>query len=163
MRHEDQLQQAVATYLSHVLPPDAFWTAVDKAGKRSPLQGARLKARGLKSGIPDILVWHRGVGYGIELKAAKGQLTDSQRATIPAMERAGVQVAVCRTVVDVHAALERWAVPLSFHALDPATRDAMLAARAGQAPKRTARARALKPSRKAVDFARRAQLWGTGE
>jgi hypothetical protein len=152
-RPEDILQQAAAVYLGAVLPMDAFYTAVDKAGKRTAIQGARLKARGLKSGVPDILLWWRGIGYAIELKASAGQLTDSQRATLPAMQRAGVQVVVCRSIVEIHRALEVWAIPLEYHALDPATRDAMWQARLGQKPKRAAKPRQARPSKKALRVA----------
>ena len=146
-RPEDALQEAVHAYLSAVLQHNAYHTFVDKAGRRSALQGAMLQRRGVKSGIPDCLIWRNGIGYGIELKTSTGRLTDSQEREHPKMRAAGVDVVVCRSVADVAATLERWGFDLAPTRYTPDIRDAMASARLAKPVKRT-KPRAEKPSTK---------------
>jgi hypothetical protein len=37
------------------------------------------KKRGVKHGVPDVLVWYRGKSITIELKSRRGQCSQSQR------------------------------------------------------------------------------------
>lgn len=66
--------------------------------KRSKFTGARLKAAGLKSGVPDIcLPVARGgyIGLYIEMKAGKNKLTDNQEKWLNVLTREGNFTAVC--------------------------------------------------------------------
>ena len=55
------------------------------------------KKRGVKPGVPDVLVSYRGKSITIELKSRRGQCSPSQRAAREALLRAGVQWWVCRS------------------------------------------------------------------
>lgn len=123
VRVEDELQTAGYQYLAAVLPDDAYAYGVDKAGKRTVQQAAALLRRGIKSGIPDgPLIW-RGIAFMIEYKV-DSNLTPSQRVEFPLLERAGVQIAICKTVVDVDNTLRRWGIgPLRHTSLTPEFRD----------------------------------------
>lgn len=161
MRSEDALQTAVAAYLGTVLPPDAFFTFVDKAGKRTMAQAAQMKSRGIKSGVADGMIWWRGAGFWIELKTPTGRLTDTQEGIFPQAARAGIRIAVCRSVADVHQMLGEWGVgPLAHTSLTPAARDLAWQARVAASPKRAAESRADKPTRKALRVA--AAFWRGG-
>jgi hypothetical protein len=55
------------------------------------------KKRGVKPGVPDVLVWYPGGSITIELKSRRGQCSPSQRAVRDALLRAGAQWWVCRS------------------------------------------------------------------
>ena len=57
------------------------------------------------SGIPDIIVCHRGRFIALEAKVGKNQPTKLQSATIQQIRKAGGTAAVVRSIEDVKAAL----------------------------------------------------------
>lgn len=69
-------------YQSRRYPELALLFAIPNGGARSLSQGARLKAEGVKAGIPDMLLpvarggFH---GFFIELKAPDGTVQDNQK------------------------------------------------------------------------------------
>lgn len=73
---------------------------IPNEGKRSRAGGARLKAEGLKAGVPDLcLPVARGGCHGlyIELKRRKGGVvTAAQTAWMDSLLQQGYMVAVCR-------------------------------------------------------------------
>lgn len=71
------------------------------AAKRTPQQGAWMKAEGMRAGDPDLHCWHKddeGRTLWIEMKTPKGRLTDNQFETLQRHELEGDKVMVCRTV-----------------------------------------------------------------
>lgn len=81
-------------------------------GKRSPQQGARLKAMGLHPGVSDyFLPVARGGAHGlwIEMKRIKGgRVEPSQAAWIDAMLAQGYAASVCRGWEDAAKTIERY-------------------------------------------------------
>jgi len=73
--------------------------AVPNGGLRSKAAAGKLKAEGVKAGVPDICVPVASSGFSslrIELKASDGgKLTASQKALIPAFVALGNRVTVC--------------------------------------------------------------------
>src|SRR5215467_15398019 len=61
------------------------------------LSGAIRKQRGVKPGVPDILVLYRGKLIAIKLKSRRGKCSLLQRAVREALLRAGAQWWVCRS------------------------------------------------------------------
>ena len=60
---EDDLQMACAQYLDLM---GWLWCHVGNERKTSPRAGARLKKKGVKSGVPDILIFEpRGKYHGL--------------------------------------------------------------------------------------------------
>ena len=125
---EDDLHAAVADALDRLLLPPATWTTFPAGHVPLPARYAVKLARlGLKRNWPDVLVLHRGTLHGIELKRPGEGLSiarwvrtrrgaprfvEGQRETFPRLEAAGMQIAVCETVVGVLDALAGWGVPL---------------------------------------------------
>lgn len=125
---EIDLQASVADALNVLLMPPAFWTAFPAGHVQlPPAAAARLSRAGLKMGVPDIIAWHGGQSFGIELKIGSGRLSrtrmartkrgslrwvEGQEDVFPKLEAAGMRIAVCRSVDDVLAALDAWGVPL---------------------------------------------------
>lgn len=71
---------------------------IPNEGKRSLGAGARLKAMGLKSGVPDLCLptAHGGyVGLYIEMKIKPNRPTEKQKKWLRALRAAGHMVAVC--------------------------------------------------------------------
>lgn len=73
---------------------------IPNGGSRNAIEAARLKAQGVKAGIPDIfLPCARGGFHGlyIELKRQKGgRVSPEQKEILAALEQAGYKAAVCR-------------------------------------------------------------------
>jgi hypothetical protein len=128
-RREEWLEQVK---LSHLLdrwlnPTCSFWTAIDPVAG-SMTSGAMRKKRGVKPGVPDVLVWYRGRSITLELKSRYGRCNRSQRLVHAALLRAGAEVWQCksasssmwalrrsglkfRTFVNEDGTIERWRQP----------------------------------------------------
>lgn len=73
--------------------------AVPNGGHRHKAVAARMKAEGVKSGVPDIcLPVARGGYHGlyIELKTVRGQVSNAQRQWLRRLQAQGYRVAICR-------------------------------------------------------------------
>ena len=107
-RRAEWLQQmALCRLLTKWLPDDAFFTATD-AVARSATSGAMRKRRGLKPGVPDVLIWCRHTGpIALELKgpSGSGRLSASQLAVREALLRANCIWWECRSANAAMAAL----------------------------------------------------------
>lgn len=103
-RPEDALQRQVAWLLDR---SGLLWCHPANERKCSPQQGARLKAAGVKAGVPDVLIFEPlphadGFGVAIELKAGKNQPTPEQATWLSGLEAQGWRCHVCRTLDEVH-------------------------------------------------------------
>lgn len=98
---EDDLHMTVAAFLDLALPEDAVWTTVEHGGKRGKREAARLKAKGLKSGWPDIQIIYEGRSINIELKAPSGTVSKVQRAMHERLTLAGALVYTARCIEEV--------------------------------------------------------------
>jgi hypothetical protein len=98
VRREEWRQQVkLARLLDEWLDPTCtFWTATDPVAP-SVTSGAMRKKRGVKPGVPDVLVWYCGKSITIELKSRRGQCSPSQRAARERLLRAGAQWWVARS------------------------------------------------------------------
>ena len=75
---EDNLQISVARVLDLA---GVLWCHVANERKTSIIQGARLKKKGVKSGVPDVLIFEARGGFSglaIELKAGNNKPTKNQ-------------------------------------------------------------------------------------
>ena len=95
MTEEGDRQRAILDYLH--LRGILHWR-----NQSHPVPGRRFT--GLK-GVADIIAVHRGVCYGIEVKSAKGKLSDDQGAFQIRLVNAGGVYIVARSVDDVIEAL----------------------------------------------------------
>jgi hypothetical protein len=105
---EDELHRSVAEFLDWVLLPPAVWTTFPAGwGKLTKATAGRLKASGLKDGMPDILIFPgQGRVLGIELKAGKNNTTINQDGMHKKLAEAGVVVEICWCLSDVVMALD---------------------------------------------------------
>lgn len=112
---EESLHRAVAEYLGHALPWDAWWSTIP-AGGGGRVRGAKLKAMGYRAGTPDLLIVWQGRAYWIELKAPKGRISEAQADCHIMLDHAGSEVLVARSVDEIETALRKWNVPLKARA-----------------------------------------------
>lgn len=105
---EDDFHRSVATFLNVALPQDAWWTTFP-AGGGGRVRGAQLKAKGLKPGVPDILIVRHGICHWLELKAPKGRASDDQNLCAVHLGLAGCPtIHTARSLQDVERALRHW-------------------------------------------------------
>ena len=110
---ETRLHLAVAEFLDWTLKPPAMYTTFPAGwGMLKPAAASILKRCGLKSGIPDILVFHNGATFGIELKTPEGKPSTEQREMFGKLRNAGVNTYVCRSIDDVARTLKGHQVPM---------------------------------------------------
>jgi hypothetical protein len=109
---EHQIQVAIAQYLDL---RRLCWWAVPNGGRRNIGTARKLKAEGVKSGIPDITLIYKGQFYGIEVKkpkteTPKGILSKVQKDRIAQIEASGGVVGLAYSVADVEKLLEIWGI-----------------------------------------------------
>lgn len=112
-RPEEDLHRQVAAYLRASLPSAAFWFSVpNQRGTRKRYEMGILKALGVRSGVPDIIIIWEGMFFGIELKAPKGTLSDSQKDTADLIVKAGGFYTVIRSLDALEAYLIAQGMPI---------------------------------------------------
>lgn len=81
------------------LPPSLLM-AIPNGGYRSAITGARLKAEGVRVGIPDLFLavpTRQAHGLWIEMKRQHGgRISDAQKSSMAALEAQGYACTVCR-------------------------------------------------------------------
>ena len=110
MTEEGLLQISVADYLRLVLPPSTPWSHFPAGEKRDLRTGAKLKRFGLATGWPDILILSPLIC--IELKAAKGVLSKSQKEFRIKCEQNNIPYYICRSIDEVQRVLEICKMPM---------------------------------------------------
>lgn len=110
---EAQLHRAVSDFLSVALGGCAWFTTIPLGGG-GRIRGAVLRGRGVKPGTPDLLIVDGGRCCWLELKARRGRVSPEQVECHAALRRAGSAVAVCKSLDEVIATLNLWAVPLKL-------------------------------------------------
>ena len=104
-RPEQALHRACAQFLDIALPSDACWFHPPNGGARSPVEAAIFKGLGVKPGVPDLVIVHRGRLIAIELKAPGGHLTPAQKAMHERLQLAGAVVTTTESLEALEAFL----------------------------------------------------------
>lgn len=93
-------------------PLSKLMFAIPNEGQRSKRTGARLKAQGLRSGVPDVMIalpLYGRPGLFIEMKRPKGgTVTDKQKDWLDRLKRAGYATAVAHGFEQAQAIVERY-------------------------------------------------------
>lgn len=145
MGPEHRLQSRCRMYLADALPAPGYWSSVDHARKQSAQAGERQKARGIKRGLPDIMIWFRGLFIGVELKVGS-RISDAQDVFAGAMRANGFRYAVIRSVTELDTYLRDVGVPvLPSMRIAAMQHDAALSAAAPAKPKRAGNPRRVPP------------------
>lgn len=110
---EGPIQRSIIAYLRRVLPGAIIHHSANELNMRGADAAriiAKSKAAGMLPGFPDILIFHRGQGYCIEVKAEGGKLSPAQRDVRDLLIGQGIPWAVCRSIDDTRERLAAWGV-----------------------------------------------------
>lgn len=98
---EEQIQRTVFEYIRLHKELSKFIIHIPNEGKRSPRYGKMLKSIGMRAGVPDIFIAKSCHGYHgawIELKSAKGKLSDAQKLFLDTMNENGYYTMTCYSI-----------------------------------------------------------------
>ncbi len=105
-------QVAVLRWVDQLMMDGKFCAfAPPNMGRRNYQTASYMKAEGMRSGVPDIVIPDcAGIrpDLYLEFKTARGSLSKSQRVWKEALSRGGDRYRVVRSVEDAVAAVERW-------------------------------------------------------
>jgi hypothetical protein len=105
---EAQIHRALVEHLRLRARPDVLYLHVPNGEKRDKITGAKLKRMGVLPGAADLLLWHRGSSFALELKAPGGRLSEAQLAFMARFNDAGGHTAVADNIDRALACLTAW-------------------------------------------------------
>jgi hypothetical protein len=88
--------------------PIVYWFHPANCGARTAVEGAILKACGVRAGTPDLILIREGKIFALELKATGGRLSPAQHEAHDELRQAGAEVATAVGIDDAIVQLERW-------------------------------------------------------
>jgi hypothetical protein len=107
-RPEDTIERALFAHIEARGAKGLVAIHVPNGGFRRPAEAKILAGLGVTKGTPDVLLWHTGRSYAVELKSETGKVTDSQREMLNRLNEAGVTTAVCHGIDQAVTCLESW-------------------------------------------------------
>ena len=107
-RPEQDIQRALADHLRARAGAGTYWFHPANGGARTAIEGAILKACGVRAGTPDLILIKDGKTFGLELKAPGGQVSPAQAQAHEEMRAAGAEVAVATGIDEAIKQLEGW-------------------------------------------------------
>jgi hypothetical protein len=108
-RHEeDDLQKAVCNHLRARKMPGTLFFAVPNGGKRNAREAGRMKAMGVTAGVSDLILFRNKMFFALELKAAKGRVSDAQDDFLWAFSEIGGHTFVAFGIDQALEILELW-------------------------------------------------------
>ena len=111
-RHpEHTLQVKLCKWLTENAYPDILWFAVGNGELRHVNVALRLKAEGVRPGVPDLcFLLPNGQTGWLELKAKGGALSDAQKGFAAKAKTLGHRWTVTRSLSDAAVVLKYWGV-----------------------------------------------------
>jgi VRR-NUC domain len=107
-RPEEQIHVAVCQHLRLRALPDVLWTHCPNGERRDARTGAKLKRMGVLAGAADLLLWHRGHAFALELKSPGGRLSEAQLEFMARFNDAGGHTCVAQGLDKALACLTAW-------------------------------------------------------
>ncbi len=112
LRPEQLLQKAVVAHLRQRGVPGVVFlhpnNNIAARGRKAAILGGIAKGMGVRAGASDLLLWHDGKSFALELKAPGNRPTEAQLEFIADMERAGAFTCVAEGLDRALAVLEQW-------------------------------------------------------
>ena len=105
---ESDIQKAVVKWLD-LEAATLLWFAVPNEGKHHVAYRKHQRAMGVTPGVADLVfIGGGGKAHFIEMKAAKGSLSASQRIFRDCCKQIGAPWALCRSLEEVQGTLRGW-------------------------------------------------------
>lgn len=105
---ETAIHCTVVQHLQARAYPDVMFWHTPNGGYRNKAEASRFKAMGVRAGVSDLILFHRGKLYCLEIKAQGGRATEAQLGFIQEIDRAGAYTALATGVDACLATLEAW-------------------------------------------------------
>ena len=106
--NEFQIQKAIIQHLELRGVEDMLYTAVPNQGFRNIIEAVNLKRIGVKAGTSDLLFWHKGCSYALEVKAERGRPSEHQLKFLDKFRAAGGHGCVSNGLDRCLSVLETW-------------------------------------------------------
>jgi len=107
-RPEEAIQRAVVDLLTKCGVPGLVWFHVPNGGWRSMVEAGIFKAMGVKPGVSDLILLHRGTFYALEIKTDKGKLTPLQQRFLDDVKAAGGYATWAAGIDEAYRVLQSW-------------------------------------------------------
>ena len=107
-RPEDAIQRAVFAHIRTRGVHGLVAIHPANGGYRRPVEAKILRGLGVTAGVPDILAWHDGKAYAMEIKSECGRTSEAQLEMLNRLSEAGVFTAIAHGVDCAVAILEAW-------------------------------------------------------
>jgi hypothetical protein len=107
-RPEQQVHKAVVAHLKTRAVTGLVFLHPANGGARSAIEGAIFKSLGVAPGAPDLLLWHDGKSYALEVKSETGRTSQAQLDMLNRLSEAGVYTAVAHGLDRAITVLEEW-------------------------------------------------------
>ena len=107
---ESKLQTACVTWF-RLQYPNYLLFAIPNGGARNLITGAIMRREGVVSGVPDLFLAHANFfhyGLFIEMKSAKGKLSESQKNVIDKLQLVGYHVEICNSFESFKQTIENY-------------------------------------------------------
>lgn len=113
---EYDLQCKIADFLNIVLNKKlTFWSSIENSNHSGNLAGmvkqAKDKRKGVKAGLPDLVILYNNTSLWVELKAKAGVVSDKQKAVHGEIKTTGNNIEIIRNIEDLTAILHAYKIP----------------------------------------------------
>jgi len=85
-----------------------LWLHPANGGTRDIREAVRFKRMGVLAGASDLLLWHRGNSFALELKVPGGQPTEAQLEFLARFNEAGGHTCIAAGIDEALRTLESW-------------------------------------------------------
>ncbi len=108
MRPEQQIHRCIVQHLRARGVPGLVFLHPANGGFRRRVEAKIFSGLGVRAGASDLLLWHDGKSFALELKAPGGRATDAQLAFLSDMEAAGAFCCIAEGLDRALKVLEAW-------------------------------------------------------
>ena len=105
---EAAIQRAVVQHINLRQVKDLCWCAVPNGGWRNIVTARNLKLEGVRPGVSDLLFWHEGQSFALEIKADRGRASEYQLEFLDKFRGAGGHGCVSNGLDRTLAVIEAW-------------------------------------------------------
>jgi hypothetical protein len=108
VRPEQQIHRCIVQHLRARGAPGLVFLHPANGGFRRRIEARIFSGLGVRAGASDLLLWHDGKSFALELKAPGGRATEAQLAFLSDMERAGAYTCLAEGLDRALKVLEAW-------------------------------------------------------